>query len=587
MQTFFSRLWADKRFRVSCAAVVVICLAAHGFAYANSSFLHDRASYFGPVLFDSSGRAKWMAQFWDCLIYFSYIPWLSGVLVTVMFLASIYMMVDVLRIRQSWVIWLIAGICITHSSVIYAHLFWPTEILAALPMAVASAWFWSRENYPLPVRTGGGGVFMALSLASYGSYASVGPFLVIIVLLFQLIDSEDWKKVFKRGLEYVGTFLLGLIIYYVVLRLFLHFQNLELLTYAGENRLTDQFPGIVEILGFIKTAYQSTLKYFFSDPALTTILFLAMVLLFGEIQKTGKRLAKPANILLLLFLLAVMPLCAGLIYVLAFGFAHGLMVFGYVMPLVLAAVLLDRGFERPNMPKGLLGWVVFAAVGGLCLLIIFIVKKGIYPLRPLHLIVLAGLAVYLLAPWVQELWAKKDTEGAVSALAIHKNAHALASVISWGVLMLMFCVITYRGVLTANLVYVKADQIDISTKSMTTRVMAQIESCEGFEGTEMVVLYGSATSNPYLYFEDGISQQEINFNLSNYGQIMADVSYTYASVFPVVLKTDANSVLPLSYYYPDLYTLEEQETIAAMPVYPANDSVKKIGDTIVIKLSEE
>lgn len=585
MQAFFSKLWADKRFRVSCAAVIVICLAAHGFAYTNASFLHDRATYFAPVSFDTAYRAKWMAQFWDCLIYFSYLPWLSGVLVTLMFLASIYMMVDMLRIRQPWVIWLIAGICVTHSSVIFAHLYWPTEILAALPMAAASAWFWSRENYPLPVRMGVSGIFMALSLASYGSYASVGPFLVIIVLLFQLIDGEDWKKVFKRGLEYVGTFLLGLIIYYVVLRLFLHFQNMELTGYLGEDRLMNQFPGIVEILGFIKTACQSTLTYFSTDPVLVVIFFLAMILLFREIQQAGKRLAKPANVLLLLFLLGVMPLCAGLIYVLAFGFAHGLMIFGYAMPLVLTAVLLDRGSERSPMPKRFLNWAILTAAAILCLLAIAAVKKGNCSLQLLHLAVLVGLVAYFLAMWIWRIGTRGNRANTF-ALAIQKSAHVLTGPVICGVLMLIFCVTVYEGILTANLVYAKADQIDISTKSMTTRVMAQVESCEGFEGTETLVLYGSATSNPYLYFDDGISQQEVSFGLTNYGQIMADVAYTYAAVFPSVLKVNANSALPIAYVTPD-YAPEEQELISAMPVYPAKDSVKKIGDTIVVKLSEE
>lgn len=597
MQAFFSRLWADKRFRVSCAAVAVICLAAHGYAYANSSFLHDRQYYFGPVIFDSATRSKWMAQFWDCLIYFAYIPWLSGVLVIGMFLVSIYMMVDMLRIRQSWVIWLISGVCITHSTVIFAHLYWPTEILAALPMAAASAWCWSREACPLPLRMVVGAFFMGLSMASYGAYACVGPFLVIMVLLFRLIDGEDWKKILLRGLEYIGTFFLGMVFYYVVLRLFLHVQHLALLDYANESRLTGQFPRITEILEYVGLAYQVALAHFCRDRFLSIITFGGVVLLFREIQQSGKRLAKPANIFLLVFLLTVIPLCVGLIYVLAFGYAHNLMTFGYAMPLILIAVLVDRGFEMPHRPQGVFGWLSFALAGIFSILVIAAVSVMLpessaiheiyYPLQAVHLIILIGPVFYLSVPYITTINLKKwDRQGKIS-LAAQKNTRALVGAISGCLLILMLCITVYKGVLTANLVYVKADQIDISTKSMTTRVMARIESCEGFEGTETVVFYGDASSNPYLYFDDGISQQESALNLADYGQIMADVGYTVSGTFPPILKTNANSALPFSYYYAGIYTPEEEETIAAMPVYPANDSIKKIGNTILIKLSEE
>lgn len=586
MQTFFSRLWADKRFRVSCAAAAILCWAAHGFAYANTTFLHDRYCYFLPISFDSVSRAKWMAQYWDYLTYFAYIPWLSGVLITIFFILSVYMIVKVLDVRRPWAIWLIAGICVTHSSVILAHMYWPTEILAALPLAAASAWCWKKTERPITWRMGMGAFFMGLSMASYGGYASVGPSLVIGALLLSLIDGGDWRELFRRGLEYVGTFLLGTVFYYAVLRLLLHIQNFELFAYYNENRLTEDFPGVGEILSLVVTAYQTTLRYFRDQRVLMLALFLGLVLIFARILRTGKKFFKPANLLLLAFLLGVLPLSVGLIYVLSFGSAHWLMLFGYALPLILLAALLDRAYEPGESgPKGALAWVeILLSAVGLAAFIAVVYKAlpaGAYTLRHVHLALMAGLALYFLVPLVIAALPKK---AGTERQEIRKHKRTFLHIPAF-LLTVVLCVLAYRGVLTANLAYVKMDQIDTTTKSMTTRIMERIEACEGFEGTETLTFAGSVSSNPYLVFDDGRPEQEALF--SELGTLYTDVGYTYASLLPVLLKTDSNNALPMAYYDAANYTPEEQELVAAMPVYPANDSVKKIGDTIVIKLSEE
>lgn len=142
----------SDRLKHSCVATAILCFVTHAFTYYNASFIHDRCILNFSVTFDSAMRTKWMDQYLDLLTGFAYLPWLTGILTIFFFMISIYLLVDILEIRYVVSVWLIAGVCITQSSVVNAHMYWPHEILAALPFAVISAWIWKNEKIGRIVR---------------------------------------------------------------------------------------------------------------------------------------------------------------------------------------------------------------------------------------------------------------------------------------------------------------------------------------------------------------------------------------------------------------------------------------------------
>lgn len=566
-------------------------MAAHAFAYFNATYFHDRSGMFSSIQFDSAVRAKWMAQYIDLLTVFAYLPWLFGVLVLIFLAFSVYMIVYVLEIKYTLNIWLIAGICITNASVINAHMYWPHEILAALPLALISAWVWKKEELYPAVRIGAGALCVGASLACYGAYTSVAPCIVIISLLFALIDGQEWVKLFKRGIEYVVTFLTGMVFYYIVLRLFLNFQEISLISYADENRLVDGFPGLFEIFALMKQAWFSAVVSFHEGMSIRLMMILSISLLVVQIVRQRGKMFPIVNFLFIFFLFCIFPLSVGLIHVMAFGKVHGLMKFSYAMPFIGMIVILDREVQRLSVKDskfklnkgGIFGILSLMILVGCAVFINHISGR----LRVVCLGIMACAGVYMVYLWILERFGTeiRKEDGACSFPKTSQGKTAVCTVVC--ALTLLMCLKVYHGILMANMAYIQLDKMDTANKSFTTRLLGRVESCEGFEGTEVIALIGNINENAYISAADLTGKstwdywdEEIMFDGFKHG-------ITNTNVLRGLMRTDTGCPLSCQELSVERYSVEEQEIINQMPDYPMNGSVKKIGDTIVVKLSKE
>ena len=255
------KVWNDVKFRIAVISTMIICLIAHAYSYFNITLAHDRMTYFMEPVYDSAARAKWFAQILDMLTAFAYVPWLFGLLTMVFLAISVYLIVKILEIRNAFSIVIVAGLCVTNFSVLGAHFYWPHELVAALPMACLSAWFWTKKEWSIVIRVFGELFFVGLSLATYGAYTSVAPTLVLLVCVTELIKGEEWKNVLRRGSEYIVTFFAGMAFYYIVQRALLYFQGIQLFNYMGENKLVEGV-SLFEIIEYILLAYWKTIKYY-------------------------------------------------------------------------------------------------------------------------------------------------------------------------------------------------------------------------------------------------------------------------------------------------------------------------------------
>lgn len=572
-------------FRHSCLSALVICLLAHGFTYTNLSFFHDRWAYSMQISFTSAARAKWMAQYFDALTGFAYLPWLFGVWVIVFFAISVYFAARVLRLHTPLSVWLLSGIWITCVNVINAHLYWPQEILAALPFAMASAWVWNQEKMPLPARVSLAAVLVGFSLASYGAYTSAVLCVVIIALAAALLDGVPWKTVFLRGLEYVVEYLGGMAFYYIVLRLFLHFQKIGLLSYMGEDRLMGDFPSISELLIWAVTGYKESLKYLISEPSFRVLLLVGVCLALVQAVRARHRLKSPMTLLLMAFLIVALPLCAGSIHVMAFGGVHHLMTFSYGMPLIAVIVLADREWHCASGQESGTGgakrlWTAAgeAAVFGAAAWAVCRCGEALRVVYPCiaaaaavcaagHLLVNGGLQKHGRAgstPAGQE-HAKTNTGNAIFAV--------LAAV--------CFVFTIYQGIVLSNETYLWADRIDVKTKSLSTRVLTQIESCEGYTGREKVVFVGQIMMNEYLRASFWDEDLYVHVSKTFIGRMIHGFTQNDLLLF----QSSTVQQLDLYNYVKDDFTQQENEQIEQMPQYPEDGSIRMIGDTVVVKFS--
>ena len=130
-----------------------------------------------------------------------------------------------------------------------------------------------------------------------------------------------------------------------------------------------------------------------------------------------------------------------------------------------------------------------------------------------------------------------------------------------------------------NLLYTASDQAHRATLSYATRLLSRIESCPGYTGEEEVLIIGSFPTD----------------------RIYADIeSYALVDHYSV----PQNTVAPLNkhiYYYlndwlnvpiqePEEETMiavAQSEDFQAMPLYPADGSVRMLDGRVVVKIQEE
>ena len=143
----------------------------------------------------------------------------------------------------------------------------------------------------------------------------------------------------------------------------------------------------------------------------------------------------------------------------------------------------------------------------------------------------------------------------------------------WCALLLLFCLNTN------NLLYTASAQAHRSTESWATRLLARIESCEGYEPGMEIAIVGAVPAE----------------------QIQSDIpSYLQVDHYSVPM----NSVLPLNkhiYYYlsdwlnfpmeelPEetMIAISDSEEFQSMPLYPAQGSVQVLDGRVVVRLAQE
>ncbi len=533
----FEVIIKNTRLKSSFLAGCVMTLLAHAYGFFNTSFINDRIAFFRDPIDDFASTGKWFAEVVSGLRYYSYVPWLIGVLEMIFVSLSVYATIEVLKINKTLSIWIVAGLYVTNVSFIIGNFYSGDTFSFALVMAALSAWFWSlKENEGksavteafrrhFSLRLVFGVVTIALSLAVYGSYASVAPTLILMGAMVLWFQGKKAGYILKRVGEYVITYGVGMVMYYVILRIVLRVRNIEMLSYMGEDRLVHGATA-KEILSFAGMSYENPIKHWLGMDGLNTIpvrvsiiiLIVAVILLIMQLIYHRELLRDPARVIVFLVLAVFFPFSAGMIYMMAFGSVHYLMIFTYV------------------------------------LLYVGVVK-------------LAESSLLL-----------KQTKFQ------HIMSHTIVSVE-----VILLGVAIYRGVVLSNMSYSALEQSYTASKSIATRLMDRIEGCEGAHGNEMVVFIGDLADNEYFHRPSEMGQywrSKIGF----LGLPIYSTSFAYLGNTRSFLQDVMGFYRSIAYYVPGSgsggYTEEDEEVINSMPVFPADGSVKKIGETIVVRLSE-
>ena len=534
MENNKSRMSAQTVFTLAVTAL--LCLAVHGYRFANSMFSHD------SLLVIVQEDAAWqiaLGRFFQPFIVFLRgdlcSPWLLCMLQVGWFLVSVLLLVDILQIRSRSAMVAVAGVVVSSEAFINinaSYLPWSDMYSFALFAAVFGVWLIEKKKISCTLA---GIAFLVVSLSTYQAFISAAMAIMLILGILRLCDPEvELKNIVKHFLYYAVVLLISAGIYYMawqVIRCVLGIWEAD--TYNGMASV-GRF-GAGELFFSVFTAYKNVFFYFADPDVMSNIVFRGMELV---------AIWKCALVLINVFVVTV--ILAGIFFL-----CH------------------RQSGDQPSFDRQL------AARYGLltCCLLLFplacnfvcVMSKGME-----HTLMMFGpTMLYVFGIVVAgKVWGSAD----VGQLPKEKNWQ-LEKLPMVKIMAVLLGVIIWVHFIYANQIYFKKSQQEKAAYSLLTRVVADVEEVPGYEpGITPVAIAGSFESSPYLTELPGFEA------VKPYS--MGKTSLTYPG-------TDYAMI---NYYLGINMNLTRVDSavsaVRQMPAYPGAGSIDLVDGVVVVKISD-
>ncbi len=334
-------------FKDTIAVSLIIGIIAHAYIYINSVYGHDSLSVAFDRVYQSASGTRWFQDVLYNLTNFTNAPWLAGLICMLILSVSSYEIVDLFKVKRYISIFLISGIVITNPTVIASNLYeFPFVFFFAIIFMITAIWIVERTDYLSMTTMLISVSFIALSLGTYAGYIAVYPTLVCLIVIRDIIGGKPFAENIKKIGVNVGLFVSGVALYYVIERLCLKFQKLEIPYYGTRDSLT----AFVGIKAYVYGWYRGYIDFFnyvlgrterFQYvPTVLTILLLAIgfvILAYYFIQIKGI-----ANKILLAGIVIMLPLFVNFSYLATAGMLHYLFYFSFALVFVFCVVLSEK-----------------------------------------------------------------------------------------------------------------------------------------------------------------------------------------------------------------------------------------------------
>ncbi len=526
-----------KKVKTVSVFTTAFMLAAYMYIYTNDIFLYDNAFIYRGTEKFSVFSDKWASALMGVFDAHINEPWLAGIWAVLFMIVSVYFIIDILEIESTWGICLVAGLCSTQSSIVCQQQYSGGQHTGefALALACLAAWIFLKAHIRAIWKASLTAMCIALSAGIYGAYISMVPSLMILSIIMDIIyKGKNAKETWRKAILSVGQFIMGMILYYMILRIGLYFSGNQLPSYMGQESLSS-VEGVIDKKNYIVEAYLYIIRYYlgrlsayyqlhYLPGSLEKMALVGLivgicisVMVFFRYRK--KIVDFKYNIILLLGLLFILPLSLNLIYVMSSGNVHHLMIFTYVLPYVFFSKLTE--------------------------------------------------------------------------MAVCDKERYIVGYLFGNLYKFIICIFIYYSVVMANATIVHLNNVYVRAQSIGTRVLERIESCKGFDGTETVHLVGDMRYNDYF----AIPVEEAEILNAYLGPAMPNMSYGFDVVFlknilDSRLNYDYDRFRSVEKFLEELTEAGVDEDIIKqiekMPAFPYDGSVQKIeGDIYVIFTTDE
>ena len=354
MQEGFNR--HKNQLFLSLAATFLWGLFAHGFAFCGNYVTHDSLREFHSEILGNQvkmGSGRVLTPIYRDLFGTDVtLPWMMGLLALLWIGLAVFLMVRMFRVESPVLVCLMAGVCavnIAVSSTAATYIHDLDSYMFAMLSAVVSVFLWRSHKLGWLM----GAVFAAISLGIYQCFIFVAVTLAMMVCILDLLNERSFREVFTAGLKAIGMFLLGGLLYFLIMKIILALSGVVLT--KGDYNSLDRMQALTldTFLPQILSAYRDwatrLMNAYSAYPSIltrgiTALLLTGVVLLVATSllnQKIG--LAEKALCVLLVLLL---PLGMNMIHVMTVGKNHDLMTYPIWLGYILALLLADRLWQH-------------------------------------------------------------------------------------------------------------------------------------------------------------------------------------------------------------------------------------------------
>lgn len=289
-------------------------------------------------------------------------PSVNFILVIIILAIISLLICDIFKIKNKKNMILISLIISTFPSLAlsFSYLFMVEIYMTSLLLAVLAVWLSTKWKYGFVP----GSLCIALSLGNYQSYIAVSVSLIIIYVSKETIDKK--KEILKDILKLFIMGILGIIIYFIILKVLLLINKTSLSNYKGADSMG--IPPISEWPKLIFRTYKHFIGYFIGKSYFRVSIFestiriltiiLTFILLINKITKE-KFYKNKTNIIIFIILIVLIPFTFNIVDFMAFkADLTSLQIYSFSSLYLLIILILDK--TKPNYLNTILTILIIA-----------------------------------------------------------------------------------------------------------------------------------------------------------------------------------------------------------------------------------
>lgn len=344
----------EKSYLYILLYVFFVGFITYGFAFSNILLSHDSLTWFNQTddainLKIGSGRI--FQYIYICIRGRITVPWLLGVIALFFLSISTYLIQKTFEFQQRASKYLSTTLLVINYPFILLVATYIHDIdvyMLALIFAIFPVYIF-KKNIKSSYIVGAMSIVIMCGL--YQSYISVTILLYMFTIIIMLLNNEEPLKIFKSGIEAVGTIITGLLSYQLIIKFILADMGVVRVD-SGMNFLEKP------LLSNLKNTYMHFVQNFFNPVTykhiepykfIMPIMLISLIYMIFLIRE--KKL-QYINTFMLIIILLLVPFACNFIYFLSAGTEmHHLMMLGYICIYLLPIIIFDKFLNNKIMAR--------------------------------------------------------------------------------------------------------------------------------------------------------------------------------------------------------------------------------------------